>query len=107
MYEACNDRKALGRLGFVRRMKFKVSIGLEFLRSLAEHVSQTFTKLQLSFALCRIAIGESLLADVSDGGDNLLKFRDSTRDLLDERSFGSGPLLLCRAYSCHGRVKKV
>jgi hypothetical protein len=107
VYQAFYDSKALRDFGPVCGSNFEVPVRLEFLRTLAERVSQTFTKLQLGLALRRITIGESLLADVTDRSHHLLKFRNATRDLFDESSVRSGPLLFRRACSCHGCVKKV
>jgi hypothetical protein len=107
MYQAFYDSEGLRDFGFVRCPNFEVPVRLIFLRTLAERVSQTFTKLQLSFALRRIAIGESLLADVTDRSHHLLKFCNAKRDLFDESSFRSGPLVFRCACSCHGCVKKV
>ena len=87
LYEPPNDRKAVGHLGLIRSTKFEVSIGLEFLRSLTERVTQTLTKLQLDFALCRITIGKAFLAEVIDCRQNFLKFIDTMCSLFDESVF--------------------
>jgi hypothetical protein len=87
LYQALNDGKAPCDIGLVGCSNFETSVGLEFVRTLAECLSQTFTKLELGFALRGIAIGESLLADVIDGGDNLLKLGNSSRDLLEWSRF--------------------
>lgn len=85
---------------------FEIPVCLEFGRPFAKCLSQALTKLEFSFALSGIAVGEPLLADVLDSGDDLLKFGDSNRDLFDRRGFRSGSLLFSRACPCHGRVKK-
>lgn len=87
MYQAFYDGKALRDFGLVCGPNFEVPVRLEFLRTLTERVSKTFTKLQLGFALCRIAIGESLLADVTDRSYHLLKFRNAERDLFERSGF--------------------
>jgi hypothetical protein len=105
--EVFNDGKALGHLGLVRRTKFEVAIGLEFLRSLAERVTQALAKLQLGFALRGIPIGKTFLAEVIDRCQHFLKLGDSECGLFDQSSFRSGPLMFRCACSCHGGVKKV
>ena len=85
--QALNDHKAPCDVGLVGCSNFEIAVGLEFVRTLAERLSQTFTELELGFALRGIAIGESFLADVIDGGDNLLKLGDSSRDLLEWSRF--------------------
>lgn len=87
MYEAFNDSKAPGHLGFVRRTKFEVPIGLKLLRSLAECVTQALSELQFGFALRGISIGKTFLAEVIDRCYHLLKLGDSECDLFDQSSF--------------------
>ncbi|MBK9307863.1 MAG: hypothetical protein IPM58_12445 [Nitrospira sp.] len=101
------DCEASSDVGLVRRPNFEIPVCLKFLGTFAEGLSQALTKLQLSFTLGGIAIGESLLADVVNRGDNLLEFCDSKRDLFEWRCFRSGSLLFRRARSSHGYVKKV
>lgn len=74
MYETVYGSKGLGYFSLVRCAKFKVSIGLEFLRSLAEGVTQTLAKLQLGFALRGVAVGKPFLAEVIDRGQYFLQF---------------------------------
>jgi hypothetical protein len=107
LYEAFNDSAAPGYLGLVRRTKFEVSIGLEFLRSFAERVAQALAKLQLGFALRGIPIRKTFLTEVIDRGQHFLKLRDSACGLFNQSGFRSGPLMFCCACSCHGCVKKV
>ena len=102
-----NDREASCNVGLVRCPNFEIPVCLKFLGTFAECLSKTFTKLQLGFTLGRIAIGESLLADVVDGGDNLLEFGDSKRDLFEWSRLRSGSLLFRRARSSHDGVEKV
>ncbi|MDF0677365.1 MAG: hypothetical protein P0120_23960 [Nitrospira sp.] len=59
------------------------------MRTFTERLSQAFTKLQLGFALRRITIRESLLADVIDRHQNFLKLVDPVCDLFDESGFRS------------------
>jgi hypothetical protein len=87
MYKAFNDGKALGYLGLVRCTKFEVPIGLEFLRSLTERVTQTLAKLQLSFALCGITIWKAFLAEIIDRCHHFLKLGDSECGLFDQSGF--------------------
>lgn len=101
-----NDREASCDVGLVRCPNFEIPVCLKFLGTFAECLSKAFTKLQLGFTLGGIAIGESLLADVVDGGDNLLEFCDSKRDLFEWSRLRSGSLLFRRARSSHGCVKK-
>jgi hypothetical protein len=72
LYQAVNDAKAPRDVGLARGQNFEIPVCVEFLRAFAECVPETFAKLQLGFALRRIAIGKSILADVMDCGDNLL-----------------------------------
>ncbi len=81
-------------------------MGLEFLRSFAECVTQTLAKLQLGFALRGIAIRKTFLAEVIDRGHHFLKLGDSKCGLFDQSGFWSGTLMFCCACSCHGCVKK-
>ena len=85
--EAFNDGKAPGHFGLVRCTKFEVSMGLEFLRSFAECVTQTLAKLQLGFALRGIAIRKTFLTQVIDRSRHFLKLRDSERGLFDQSGF--------------------
>jgi hypothetical protein len=101
-----DDPKALGHFSLVSSPKLDVAILLELFRALAEYVPQGFTKLQLSFALRSISIGESVPAVVLDRCQDFLKLLDSVRELVDEGSFRSGSLLVCCACACHG-CKKV
>jgi hypothetical protein len=55
--------------------------------TLTERLPQAFAKLQLGFALCSVTIGESLLAEVLDCGQDFLELVDSMSDLFDESSF--------------------
>lgn len=87
LYKFLNDSKALCRIGFVSGAKLKISVLLEFLRTLAERVAQTLAKLQLDLALCRITIRETFLAEVIDRRQNFLKLVDSVRELFDECCF--------------------
>ena len=80
---------------------------LKFLGPFSERLAQTFTKLQLGLALCCVAIGETVLAEVIDGCQEFLKLVDAARQLFDERGFRSLPLMVPCACSCHGSVKKV
>ncbi len=104
--EAFDDPKSLCHLGFIGRANLEVAMRLEFVRTLTERLPEAFTKLQFSFALCRVTIRESLLADVIDGRQNFLKLVDPVRDLFDGSGFRSGPLMFGCARSCHGGVKK-
>ena len=104
--EAFDDRQSLGHLGFISRANLEVAMRLEFVRTLTERLPQAFTKLKFGFALCRITIRESLLADVVDGRQNFLKLVDPVRDFFDGSGFRSGPLMFGCARSCHGGVKK-
>lgn len=85
--EAFNDSKAPGHIGLVRRTKFEVSMGLEFLRSFAECVTQTLAKPQLGFALRGVAIRKTFLTQVIDCGRHFLKLRDSERGFFDQSGF--------------------
>ena len=105
--QAFNNSQTLGHLGLVSSTKLDGSMLLEFIRTFAKGMTQAFTKLQLGFALGGISIGEPIPAVVLDCCQNFFKFRDSARDLFDERGFGSRPLLVCCACACHGGVKKV
>jgi hypothetical protein len=87
LYKPFNDSKALCQLCFVRCAKLKISVLLEFLRTFTERLAQAFTKLQLGFALCRITIRKTFLAEVIDCRQNLLKPVDSVRELFDESGF--------------------
>ena len=107
VYEIFDDSKGLCYLSFIRCANLEVAVRLEFVRTLTERLPEAFTKLQIGFALCRIAIRESLLADVIDCRQNFLKLVDSVRDLFDGSGFRSGPLMFSCACSCHGCVKKV
>jgi hypothetical protein len=93
MYEAFNDRNALGHLGLVRRTNFEVSISLEFLGSLAERMTQAFAKLQLGFALRGIPIRKTFLAQVIDRRQHFLKLRDSECGFFDQNRFRSRTLM--------------
>ena len=84
-----------------------ISIGLGLLGAFAEDPPHAFAKLQLGFGPRGIAIGESLLAEVVDCGEDILKLADSASDLLDQNRFGPGPRVFCCVCSCHGCVKKV
>jgi hypothetical protein len=101
-----NNRKGLYYLALVRCANLEVPIRLKFVRSFAERLPQALTKLQLGFALCRITIRESLLADVIDCRQNFLKLVDSVRNLFDGGGLRSGSLMFSRACPCHGGVKK-
>ena len=83
MYETFNGSKALGHFSLVGRTKFEVPIGLEFLRSFPERVTQAFAKLQLGFALRGIPIGKTFLAQVIDRRHHFLKLGDSECGLFD------------------------
>jgi hypothetical protein len=107
MDQALDHSDALGHLNFIGRAQLEVLVVLEFLRTLAECVAQTFSKLEFGLALSSIPIGEALSAKVIDCRKKFLKLRDSKRDLLDLNGFGSGPLLFPCACSCHGCVEKV
>jgi hypothetical protein len=87
LYKSFNDRKALCQIGFVSGAKLKISVLLEFLRTLTERLAQAFTKLQLSFALCCITIRKTFLSEVIDCSQNFLKPVDSVRELFDESGF--------------------
>jgi hypothetical protein len=87
MYEAFNDRNALGHLGLVRRKDFEVSISLELLGSFAERVTQTLAKLQVGFALGGIPIRKTFLAQVIDRRQHFLKLRDSACGFFDQNRF--------------------
>lgn len=106
MDEAFDDRQGLCHLGLISRANLEVAIRLEFVRTLTERLPQAFTKLQFGFALCRITIRESLLADVVDCRQHFLKLVDPVRDLFDGSGFRSGPLMFGCARSCHDGVKK-
>ncbi|MDR4468691.1 MAG: hypothetical protein MRJ68_10385 [Nitrospira sp.] len=81
--ETRNDREASCDVGLVRCPNFEIPVCLKFLGTFAECLSKAFTKLQLGFTLGGITMGESFLADVVDGGDHLLEFGDSKRDLFE------------------------
>ena len=83
MYKAFNNGEALSHLGLIRRTKFEISIGLEFLRSLAERVAQALAKLELSFTLRGITIRKAFLAEISDRRYHFLKLGDSECRLFD------------------------
>lgn len=100
------DGKGLCHLSLVCCANLEASIGLEFVRTLAERLPQAFTKLQLGFALCRITVREPLLADVTDCRQHFMELVDSVRNLFDESGFRSGPLMFRCARPCHGCVKK-
>lgn len=87
MDETVYGGKGLGYFGLVRRTKFKVSIGLEFLRSFAEGVTQTLAKLELSFALRGVAVRKPFLAEVIDRGQHFLQFCNAECDLFNRSSF--------------------
>ena len=87
LYKPLNDSEALCQLGFVRCAKLKISVLLEFLRALTERVAQTFAKLQLDFALCRITIRKAFLAEIIDCRQNFLKLVDSVGELFVENGF--------------------
>lgn len=107
VHKVFNDSKGLCHLGLVPCADLEGPIRLEFVRTFIERLPQAFTKLQLGFALRRITIRKSFLANVFDCRQNLLKLIDSVRDFLDESDFRSGPLIFRWARSCHGCVKKV
>lgn len=65
-----------------------ISIGLEFRGAFAEDPAHAFAKLQLGFCPRGIAIGESLLTEVVDRGENFLKLADPACDFLDQNRFG-------------------
>jgi hypothetical protein len=58
-------------------------MGLEFRRAFAEDPAHAFAKLQLGFRPRGIAIGESLLTEVVNRGEDFLKLADPAGDLLD------------------------
>jgi hypothetical protein len=93
MYEAFNDRNALGHLDLVCRANFEVLIGLELLGSLAERVTQAFAKLQVGFALRGIPIRKTFLAQVIDRRQHFLKLRDSACGFFDQDRLRSGTLM--------------
>ena len=66
VHKVFNDRKGLYHLSLGRCANLEVPIRLEFMRTLTERLPQAFAKLQLGFALRRITIRKSLLADVID-----------------------------------------
>ena len=64
-----------------------VSIRLKFRGTFAEDPADAFAKLQLGFGPSGIAIGEALLAEVFNRGEQLLKLADPACDLLDQNGF--------------------
>lgn len=106
MNQTLHDSEGSGDFRLVGCPNFEIPVCLEFRRPFAKCLSETFTKVQFSFTLGGIAIGEPLLADVMDRGDDFLKFGDAKRSLLNEDILRFGSLLFRRTRSSHSRVEK-
>ena len=107
LHEACDRSDALGHLCFARCAKLVISKGLKLLRSFAEHMFHTFAELQFGFALGGVAIGESVLAEIVDCGEDLLKSDGPGFNFFERDRFGQGLRIVCCVCACHSVVKKV
>lgn len=107
MNQGFNDGNAFGCFTFVSCTNLEIPMCVEFLGPFAERLAETFTKLQLGFALCRIAVGETVLAEVIDRRQDFLKPIDAAREFFEKGGFRSRSLLVPCACSCHGRTKSL
>ncbi|OQW40530.1 MAG: hypothetical protein A4C66_02265 [Nitrospira sp. HN-bin3] len=107
MNQSFDDGKALGCVRLVPCTYLEIPVRLEFWGPFAERLAQTFTELQLGFALCRIAVGETLLTEVVDRRQDFLKPVDAACEFFEQGGFWSRSLLLSCACSCHGRTKSL
>lgn len=107
MNQPFNDGNAFGCFTFVPCANLEISMCMEFLGPFAERLAQTLTKLELSFALCRIAVGEPVLAEVIDRRQDFLKPVDAARELFKKGGFRSRSLLFPCACSGHGCRKSL
>lgn len=83
LHEAFDRCDALGNLSLARCAKRVIPIGLKFLGTFSENLFYTLAKLQFGFGPGGIAIRESVLAEIVDCNEDLLKPADPGLDFIE------------------------